>query len=347
MSALPGCPLPVPEGEQTVCLAHGEGGLLTRRLIRDRIQRVLSNPVLDQLADANQIELGSPRLFCTTDTFVVSPQFFSGGDIGSLAVYGTVNDLLVSGAVPVCLSLGLILEEGLPLTELDRILVSIQSACQECGIYVATGDTKVVPRGQCDRIYINTTGLGRPRDTMPPGPNALRPGDVLLVTGNIAQHGIAILAERENLGLTPGPRSDSKSLAGEVACLLPWFSAVRALRDPTRGGVAAVCQEWAEASRCTLSLDETCLPVSPEARAVCELLGLDPLHIAGEGNMLLGVDSAVAEQIAAALRGAGYTEAAIIGKVRSRDLVPVTVVTSLGHERPLVEPLGAPLPRIC
>ncbi|MCA9043864.1 MAG: hydrogenase expression/formation protein HypE [Planctomycetaceae bacterium] len=341
------CPLPQSSPSDVVSLAHGEGSGLTRRLIQDRIKKVLTNPVLDQLGDAALLGECSRQVMMTTDSFVVSPLKFPGGDIGSMAVYGTVNDLLVSGAVPHCLSLSLIIEEGLPLSVLDEVLENIQRACEECGVFIATGDTKVVARGECDLLFINTTGIGFARDVLPLGPASIEQGDELIVTGPIGQHGIAVLACRNGLNFTPPPLSDSKPLVAELAALEPLMPRVRCMRDATRGGVGAVLQEWAESSGCTLTFRVQDVPVSLEVRAVSELLGLDPMHVACEGTMVLAVNSSTAKDVVTALHNAGFPCASRIGTARERDIVPVTCVGLLGQEQPFQEPLGAPLPRIC
>ncbi|MCA9030073.1 MAG: hydrogenase expression/formation protein HypE [Planctomycetaceae bacterium] len=330
-----------------VSLAHGEGSGLTRRLIQDRIRKVLANPVLDQLGDAALLPESGRPIMMTTDSFVVSPLRFPGGDIGSMAVYGTVNDLLVSGAVPHCLSLGLIIEEGLPFSVLDDVLANIQRACEECGVFIATGDTKVVARGECDSLFINTTGIGFARDVLPSGPASIEPGDELIVTGPVGQHGIAVLACRNELNFTPPPVSDSKPLIAELAAIEPLMPHIRCMRDATRGGVGAVLQEWAESSGCTLTFRVHDVPVSPEVRAVSELLGLDPMHVACEGTMVLAVNSSMAKDVVTALHDARFPHASRIGAARERDIVPVTCVGLLGQEQPFQEPLGAPLPRIC
>lgn len=341
------CPLPQSNTTDVVSLAHGEGSGLSRRLIQDRIRKVLANPVLDQLGDAALLRESGRSLMMTTDSFVVSPLKFPGGDIGSMAVYGTVNDLLVSGAVPHCLSLGLIIEEGLPFSVLDEVLANIQRACEECGVFVATGDTKVVARGECDSLFINTTGIGFARDVLPSGPTSIEPGDEIIVTGPIGQHGIAVLACRNELNFTPTPMSDSKPLTAELAALEPLMSCIRCMRDATRGGVGAVLQEWAESSGCTLTFRVQDVPVSLEVRAVSELLGLDPMHVACEGTMVLATAPSATTAVVTALHEAGFPHAARIGTTRERDIVPVTCIGLLGQEQPFQEPLGAPLPRIC
>ena len=257
------CPVPHARHGAVVTLAHGEGGLLSRRLIQERIASRLQSPLLDTTLDAATLPSVNGPLAMTTDSFVVSPLFFPGGDIGSLAVYGTANDLAVSGARPRWLSLSLIEEEGLPLATLERVLDSVSEAAGRAEVAIVTGDTKVVPRGAADGLFINTCGLGEMAIPTPPGPRALTPGDVLLVSGPIACHGIAVLEAREGLGFSPPPASDCAPLWPIVETLLQAGVAVRAMRDATRGGVAAVLHEWAAASGRSLMIEEAAVPVLP------------------------------------------------------------------------------------
>tara|TARA_R110002111_G_scaffold2705_5_gene18025 strand:- start:11242 stop:12318 length:1077 start_codon:yes stop_codon:yes gene_type:complete len=343
------CPVSLPANADCVTLAHGEGGRLSRKLVQERIVRVLKNEYLVALNDAAQLpEIRGP-VALTTDSFVVSPLFFPGGDIGSLAVFGTVNDLAVSGARPLWLTLSLIMEEGLPLVILDRILESIAKAAEETNIKIVAGDTKVVPRGAADGLFINTAGVGELITPIPPGPASLQENDELIVSGPIGRHGIAVLAVREELGLEPVPLSDCGSLIRPVDRLREELGdQIRCLRDATRGGVAAVLHEWAEACELTLSIDERSLPVSPDVRGVCELLGLDPLHVANEGTMVVAVKQGAADAALKALHSLSETAGArLIGTVTPRGIAPVTVRRTLGREQPLDDPLGSPLPRIC
>ncbi len=341
------CPLPTDVVGDRVLLAHGEGGAAMRRLIAEHIVPRLSDSPrpLDDAVVLPRLD-GLPVL--TTDAFVVSPLFFPGGDIGSLSVFGTVNDLVVRGAEPLWLTLSLILEEGLPLAVLDRVLDSIAAAAKRCGVVVVTGDTKVVPRGAADGLFISTTGLGQLAERHPTGPTTIADGDVLLVSGPIGRHGIAVLAEREQLGFEPPPRSDCAPLTDVVRSLRSAGIQPRALRDATRGGVTAVLHEWARDCGRTLAIDETLIPLTADVRGACELLGLDPLHIANEGTLLAAVDRADAERALRAMQSvSGFERAAIIGSVRPRGIVPVVVRRGSSREQPLIEPTGAPLPRIC
>ena len=343
------CPVTIPAKGKCITLAHGEGGRLMRKLIRERIAAVLNSDTLLAMDDAARLSSIDGPIAMTTDSYVVSPLFFPGGDIGSLSVYGTVNDLAVSGALPQYLTLSLIVEEGLPVAVFDHVLQSVADAAQKTNVTVVAGDTKVVPCGAADGLFINTAGVGRLVEPLPPGPTALCEGDALIVTGPIGRHGIAVLSAREELGFEPQPQSDSAPLWTAVDQLrVQLGTRLRALRDATRGGVAAVLHEWAEASNLTLSINEDTVPVSSDTRGVCELLGLDPLHVANEGTMVVAVEPAATDDALAALRSLPETaSAAHIGTVDMRGLAPVTIRRSLGSDQPLDDPSGAPLPRIC
>lgn len=351
MSAAPrewSCPTSIEGDGERITLAHGEGGRLTRKLIHEQILPVLGNELLLPLGDAAHLPVVSGPTAFTVDSFVVSPLFFPGGDIGTLAVFGSVNDLAVAGARPLWLSVSLIIEEGLPLAVLQRVLQSIGSAARRVGVQIVAGDTKVVPRGAADGLFVTMAGIGEIVPPVAPGPASLQPGDELIVSGPIGRHGVAILAARENLGFNPSPVSDCAPLFDAVEALRRAAVPVRCLRDATRGGVTAVLHEWAHASAKTLAVSEACLPVSAEVRGVCELLGLDPLHLANEGTMLVATPAEVAETAVAVLRASpGTKQATRIGAVRPRGFAPVTITRPLGAEQPLDEPLGAPLPRIC
>ena len=342
------CPTVNLQPSDQIMLAHGEGGRLMRRLIRTRLITALGNEYLDALGDAAVLPAGEGGLVVTTDSFVVSPLFFPGGDIGSLAIYGTVNDLAVAGATPKWISLALIIEEGLPLDDLDRVISSIATAARRAGVQVVTGDTKVVPRGAADRLFITTTGVGELRAPALPGPAGLEIDDALLVSGPIGRHGMAVMAIREGLSFDPAPTSDSAPLVEAVHALRESHVPVRAMRDATRGGLAAVLHEWAETSRRTLAIDEWRIPVTPEVRGACELLGLDPVHVACEGTMVMAVPSDAVAEALAALRSVPVSAAAAeIGRVRQQSSFPVVVARATRQDIPLDEPLGAPLPRIC
>jgi hydrogenase expression/formation protein HypE len=343
-----GCPIPIGGVQDCITLAHGEGARLTRELLQKRILPRLEIDAAAALDDAASLPALSGRLAFSTDSYVVSPRFFPGGDIGKLAVVGTANDLAVVGARPLWMSLALIIEEGFAYGELDTILSSIAATAAEAGVRVVTGDTKVVPKHAADGLFINTSGIGVVEGDPPPGPAALRPGDQLIVSGPIGQHGMAVLAAREALDACGSVTSDCGLLLPAVAALRTAAVPVVAMRDATRGGLAAVLHEWALACGHTLSVDESRIPLGPAVRGYCELLGLDPIFVANEGTMLLAVPAAEAERALQALRGTQIAaQAECIGSVAARGLAPVTIRRGLGRDVPLDEPSGAFLPRIC
>ena len=338
------CPLPVPDGDR-VLLAHGGGGRESRRLLQRHVGPALGC-ALDH--DGAVLDVGGARIAMTTDSYVVRPLFFQGGDLGRLAVCGTVNDLAMCGARPVALSLALIAEEGLPLATLDRVLASVARTAAEVGVPVVTGDTKVVGRGQADGLYATTTGLGE----VPPGveihPRRIAAGDVVLLSGDLGRHGVAVLLAREGLGLESALQSCCAPLHGAVAALLRAGIDVRCLRDPTRGGLAAALCELAASAGLDLEIDETALPICAEVHAVCEILGLDPMHLACEGRMVAVVPEAQADAALAALREVPVSAGAVrIGHVLARDEGRVVLTGSYGARRVLDLPAGELLPRIC
>lgn len=343
------CPLPVAHDSDVVLLAHGEGGLLSRRLIQQRIAPRLANEWLQTTVDAARLPALQQPVVVSTDSFVVSPLFFPGGDIGKLSVFGTTNDLAMAGARPRFLTLSLILEEGTPLATLDRVLDSLAQAANSLRVAVVAGDTKVVPRGGCDGLFINTTGMGEQLFDFPPDATQLVTHDVIIASGPIASHGMAVLNARDQLGFDPPLASDCASLWPAVQALHDAGLAPRALRDATRGGAAAVLHEWAEACNHSLTIDESSLPILPQVCAACELLGLDPLHVANEGMMLIAVPPHQVESTLTVLHKASPTtaQAKVIGVVEPPGTFPVTVRRTLGRRQPLDEPIGAPLPRIC
>ncbi len=344
MTSILACPNPIDEDAQCITLAHGEGGSAMRKLICERIiPRLGASIALD---DAFVLPGLHGRPVISTDAFVVSPLFFPGGDIGSLSVFGTVNDLSVRGALPRWLTLSMIIEEGWPLSQLDRVLESIRTAAHECEVSIVAGDTKVVPRGAVDKLFISSTGLGTLIEPAPLGPQSIIPGDAILLSGPIGKHGLSILAARENLPFDPLPVSDCASLFAAVRSIRESNIIPRAMRDATRGGVTAVLHEWAKDCQHTLIIEESRLPVTPEVRGLCELLGLEPLHIANEGTMVVAVAQADADRTLNALRDyGGCRQAAIVGHVRKKGIAPVLVKRL--REQPLYEPQGAPFPRIC
>jgi hydrogenase expression/formation protein HypE len=341
------CPLPASASDR-VLLAHGEGARLTRQLIRDLLLPAFDNEFLRPLADSAILPVLDGELVMTTDCSVVSPLFFPGGDIGKLAVHSAVNDLAVCGAEPLYLSLAFILEEGLPRETLRKVVSSIAEAARVCGVHIVTGDTKVVPRGAADQLYINTTGVGRLLPGVRLGASCILPGDHVLISGTMADHGLAVLAAREGLDLGPELRSDTAGLQDLIRSLLSLGGDIHFLRDATRGGVAAILHEAAEAASVSIGLEEASLPLSPVARGACELLGLDPLHVANEGKAVIFTSAAGAEGALNCLRsqplGLG---AARIGTVTAASRGEVRVRSPLGPWRLLDEPSGSPMPRIC
>jgi hydrogenase expression/formation protein HypE len=321
---------------------------LTRQLIRHTILPALDNPYLRPLADAAVLPWKDEFLVVSTDSFVVSPLFFPGGDIGSLAVHGTVNDLVAVGARPLWLTVGLIIEEGLPVDTLQRVLASLANAARASGLAVVAGDTKVVPRGAADKLFVNVTGLGRRRPNAQLGTQWVRPGDRLIVSGTVGDHGMAILSAREALEFQPPLTSDSAALDGLLDRLWEEDVELHFLRDPTRGGVAAVLHELCEAGDCGCFIEESAVPVAGPVRSACELLGLDPLLVANEGKMVLVVSAQDAARTVALLREHPLgRRAAEIGAIVGDRPPEVLVRGPFGMLRALDDPRGAPLPRIC
>jgi hydrogenase expression/formation protein HypE len=319
-----------------------------RRLVQDRIVTALDNRYLRAAGDAAVVPAFHGPLAMTTDSFVVSPLFFPGGDIGSLAVYGIANDLAVSGAQPRWMSLSFILEEGLEFEVLDRVVESVAKAADRVGVAIVTGDTKVVPRGAADQLFINTTGVGEIVAPPPEGPASLAVGDRLIVTGPIGRHGVTVMMAREQFEFDPLPTSDSAPLGDAVLALQRASIPVRAMRDATRGGLGAVLHEWAEACGHSLWIDEAAIPITPEVRGACELLGLDPIHVANEGTMVVAVPEHHVGRALDVLRKVPVSRhAACIGRTGDRGIALVAVRRATGQNIPLDEPLGAALPRIC
>jgi len=342
------CPLPIDDHPRVV-LAHGGGGRLGRALVEGVFLEAFRNAALEELHDGAVLALEGGRLAFTTDSYVVRPLFFPGGDIGSLAVHGTVNDLAMCGARPVGLSAGFILEEGLPLEDLRRIVRSMQAAAAAAGVPIVTGDTKVVERGKGDGVFINTAGVG----LVPPGieiaPRRARPGDALLLSGPIGQHGIAVLSVREGLAFETRIESDSAPLHDLVARVLDAAGeAVHVLRDPTRGGVASATNEIAASARVGIALDERSIPVPEEVRGACEILGLDPLYVANEGRCLAVVAGERAEAALEAMRAHPLgREAARVGGVVEEHPGRVVLRSRIGGSRIVDMLSGEQLPRIC
>jgi len=343
----PECPVPLGAGDK-VLLAHGGGGRVMRELIEQELLPVLRSPELEPLGDGAVLDVPPGRLAFTTDGFVVHPLFFPGGDIGTVAVNGTVNDLAMCGAEPLYLSLGLILEEGLPLADLRRVLASVAAAAQAARVRIVTGDTKVVERGKGDGVFVHTTGVGVVRAPWPLGPAEVRPGDAVLVSGTIGQHGVAVMAVRDGLAFTRPIESDCAPVADAVLALIGAGVRLRCLRDPTRGGVASTLNEIATQAGVEVELDEAAVPVTPEVAGACEVLGLDPLYVACEGRFLAFVAPEVAERALALLRSRPDTRAAArIGVVRAAAAGLVTLRTRVGGVRVVDLLSGEQLPRIC
>jgi len=334
----------------TISLDHGSGGLASQNLISDLFLRYLTSPALHELEDCAVLDEYEGRIAMTTDSYVVTPIFFPGGNIGELAVHGTINDLAMRGAKPIALSLGLIIEEGFELDQLERIIKSIAQATEHAQVAVVTGDTKVVPRGKADGIFINTTGLGTVSHRCSISGSLARPGDIILVSGSIGDHGITIMSKQAGIDISGDIRSDTQPLHRLVAALLENDPCdVHVMRDPTRGGVATTLCEIASSSGVEINLEEDWLPIHPSVATACELIGLDPLYLANEGKCLVICQQDRADELLGIMRRLPEgKEAAIIGQVAGPfDGGRVSLTTTIGGTR-LLEPLtGEPLPRIC
>ena len=330
-----------------ILLAHGSGGKLAHELVEKIFLKALANPFLAKLDDSAVFDL-SGRLAFTTDSYVVSPIFFPGGDIGKLAVYGTVNDLAMSGAKPLYLSLSFIIEEGLPQSELEEIVNSVQEAAKKARVKIVTGDTKVVHRGSADKLFINTSGVGIiPEGVNISGSNA-SPGDKVLLSGSIGDHGIAVLSQREGLSFSTRLESDCAPLGSLVTEMLAASPNIHCLRDPTRGGLATTLNELAKQSKVSIRIEEEKVPVREEILAACEMLGFDPLYVANEGKLVAIVPAKDADKILKAMRENHYGRgAAIIGEVKAEHPGRVVMKTCLGASRIVDMLVGDLLPRIC
>ena len=337
--------------DERITLSHGSGGKATHNLIEGVFAPAFSNPLLDRMDDAATFPIGKSdqQIAFTTDTYVVSPLFFPGGDIGKLAVHGTVNDLAMAGAEPLYLSAAFVLEEGFPIADLRRIVASMAAAASEANVSIVTGDTKVVERGKADGLFINTAGIGLRQTSHPLGQAQARPGDKVLLSGSIGDHGIAVMLAREALEIEADVESDTAGLYSLVAVLLAATGQdLHCLKDPTRGGVATSLNEIALASEVSIALDEHAIPVRLGVRGACEILGLDPLTIANEGKLLAVVAPERAQAALVALRAHPLgREAAIIGEVRAEPAAMVFLRTDIGGTRVLDMLVGDPLPRIC
>lgn len=331
-----------------ILLDHGSGGKVAHELTTKLLLPMFDNPMLAQLHDGAVFELEQGRLAFSTDTFVVDPIFFPGGDIGDLAVNGTVNDVAMCGAVPKYLSMGLILEEGFPIADLKRVLSSVRQALDKADVQLITGDTKVVPKGAADKIFINTTGIGVIPHGVAVGGEGARPGDRIILSGTMADHGITVLTQREGLKFESNARSDTAPLNHMVRTILNTSQNVHVLRDPTRGGVGTTLNEIAGQSKAGIRLYEDRLPVDPEVAGICELLGFDPLYLANEGKLLCFVPADEAEAVLAAIRKDTFGKnACIIGDVVESHPGRVVLETRIGGERIVDMLAGEQLPRIC
>ncbi len=345
------CPAPL-AAKDTILLGHGSGGKLSAELIRDIFLPAFQNPVLARLDDQAIVNVNGQRLAITTDSFVVKPLFFPGGDIGSLAVHGTVNDLAMGGATPLFLSAAFIIEEGFSMNDLRRVVNSLRQAAADAGVQVVTGDTKVVEKGKGDGLFINTTGIGLVPEGVELSADRARPGDKVLLSGSIGDHGIAILAQREGLEFETEFKtkiqSDSAALHTLVNQILGVTRDIRCMRDPTRGGVSSTLNEIAERSQVGVELEESSLPIHEEVRGACELLGLDPLYVANEGKLIAIVAPESAGAVLEAMRNHPLgAEARIIGTVKQENPGLVTMRTPLGTTRIVDMLAGDQLPRIC
>jgi hydrogenase expression/formation protein HypE len=334
--------------EERITMAHGAGGKATHTLIDALFLDAFRNPTLELMEDQATVTVNGTRLAFTTDSFVVHPLFFPGGNIGDLAVNGTINDLAVSGARPLVLSAGFVLEEGFPVADLQLIASSMAAAAQAAGVQIVTGDTKVVPKGLCDGCYINTSGIGVIERDVSLGAANVVPGDAILVSGPIGDHGVTIMLARGELDIEADLQSDTASLAGLIGTLLDATNGVRCMRDATRGGVATILNEVARTANVAIVVDERAVPTRPEVRGASEILGIDPLYVACEGRLVIIVDGAEADRALAALHSHPLGEgAALIGTVKDDPPTLVLLKTEFGGTRIVDMLIGDPLPRIC
>jgi hydrogenase expression/formation protein HypE len=341
------CPIPLTHKEY-IMMGHGSGGKMSADLIAKTFLPVFDNSILRAGDDGAVVNVSGGRLAISTDSHVVSPHFFPGGDIGHLAVCGTVNDVSMMGAEPLYMTVGFILEEGLPMETLDRVVASMKAAADEAGILIVSGDTKVVQRSKADGLYITTTGVGIVRPGVQISGNQARAGDVIILSGPIGDHGIAVLAARGELGFETDLRSDSAPLTHLVAAILDASLNIHVLRDPTRGGVATTLNEIAQQSQVGIMLHETSIPVRPAVASVCEMLGFDPLYVANEGKLLAIVPRDDAEKVLSAMRRTKYgEESVVIGEVLATPQNRVLMRTEIGSTRVIDVLMGEMLPRIC
>lgn len=341
------CPLPIFDHKQIV-LGHGSGGKLTAELIEKVFLPAFSNPYLELRDDQAVVSVNGSRIAFTTDSFVVTPIFFSGGDIGRLAINGTVNDLAMSGARPLYIAAAFILEEGLPTEELQRVVDSMRVAAQEAGVQLVTGDTKVVNRGKGDKMFITTTGMGIVERTLAMSADQARPGDAVILSGSIGDHGMAIMSQRENLEFESEIESDTAPLHHLVNVMLETSIEFRCMRDPTRGGLATTLNEIASRSHVGMLLHEQAIPVRESVKAACEILGLDPLYVANEGKLVAVVSQDAADLVVEAMKSHPLgKEACIIGHIVDQHPGMVLMKTEIGGTRLVDVLFGEQLPRIC
>ena len=330
-----------------ILLAHGSGGKLSHELIEGSLLSSLKNPYLEKMDDAAVLEIGGKLAF-TTDSYVISPIFFPGGDIGKLAVCGTVNDLSTSGAVPLYLSLSFIIEEGFPVDDLKKIIESIRQTADEAGVCIVTGDTKVVNRGSADKLFINTSGIGSIQEGVNISGSAAKPGDVIIASGGIGEHGMSIMSQREGLKFAGDLKSDCAPLNGLVKDMLDVCPNIHSLRDPTRGGLATTLNEMANQSGVGMVLQEEAIPVIPPVQAMCDMLGLDPMHVANEGKLVVILPAEKADAVLDRMKQNKYgKDAVIIGRVVDEHPGKVVMKTALGTSRIVRMLTGDLLPRIC
>jgi len=347
MDFSPACPVPISQYPH-VLMAHGGGGRLMHQLIGKIFLTAFGNPLLDTQHDSTVVDWPGKKLAFTTDSYVVRPIFFPGGDIGSMSVHGTVNDLAMSGARPLYLSSAFILEEGLPMETLWRVVCSMRDAARKCGVQIITGDTKVVDKGKGDGLYINTAGIGVVEHALKITPQSVRPGDGVLVSGDLGRHGMAIMAVREGLQFESQIESDSAPVHEVVLKMLAAGIEIHCLRDLTRGGLASALNEIAEGASVKIAIEEKSVPVREDVHAACEMLGLDPLHVACEGRFVAFVAAKDVERVLSIMRGhAVGASSAIIGRVVESSAPLVTLKSAIGASRILDMPSGEQLPRIC
>ncbi|MFA6035282.1 MAG: hydrogenase expression/formation protein HypE [Myxococcota bacterium] len=334
--------------EKLILLGHGSGGRLSAELMATVVQPRLSNPVLDELGDSAVLDFPGGRLAFTTDSYVVDPIFFPGGDIGDLAVNGTVNDLAMAGADPLYLTLGMILEEGLPIADLERVLDSVKRCAAKAGVRIVAGDTKVVPRGKADRMFLNTSGVGLVPDGFVSSPGRIRTGDCLILSGTVGDHGVAVLSQRAGIGFACEAKSDTAALNRMAASLRVLGDRVHFMRDPTRGGLAATLNEACRGAAFGVEIREADIPIDRPVKAACDLLGLDPLHVANEGKMVAVVEAGSAAWALELMRSFPEgASACIIGHTVSSRPGTVVSITRSGGRRIVDLPAGEILPRIC